>query len=185
MLLHDNPKLVKAVADKLGELIFQYNTYLLQLDGLAAIFQGEDFGYNTQTLIPPKDIREIFLPWHKKYAKMIHEKGKVYYLHSCGQISAIIEDLIEDVKIDGRHSYQDNIEPVVEAKKRYGDRIAILGGVDVDKLTTYKPPELRKYVRGIIDQCAPGGRFAIGAGNSITSYIPLENYLTMLDEALK
>ena len=116
---------------------------------------------------------------------MIHEKGKVYYLHSCGQISAIIEDLIEDVKIDGRHSYQDNVEPVTEAKKRYGDRIAILGGVDVNKLTTYTPPKLRKYVRSIIDQCAPGGRFAIGAGNSITSYIPLENYLTMLDEALK
>ena len=185
LLLYDNPKLVKAVADKLGELILQYNKYLLQLDGLAAIFQGEDFGFNTQTLIPPKDIREYFLPWHKKYAKMIHEKGKVYYLHSCGEISAVIEDLIEDVKIDGRHSYQDNILPVTEAKKLYGDRICILGGVDVHKLTTYTPPELRKYVRAIIDKCAHGGRFAVGAGNSIPSYIPIENYLTMLDEALK
>jgi len=56
--------------------------------------------------------------------------------------------------------------------------------VDVDKLTTYSPEHLRQYVRGIIDECAQGGRFAIGAGNSIPSYIPLENYLTMLDEAL-
>ncbi len=185
MLLYDNPKLVKAVADKLGELILQYNKYLLQLDGLAAIFQGEDFGFNTQTLIPPKDIREYFLPWHKKYAQIIHEKGKVYYLHSCGQISAIYEDLIEDVKIDGKHSYQDNVLPVTEAKKLYGDRICILGGVDVHKLTTFTPPDLRKYVRNIIDSCTPGGRFAVGAGNSIPSYIPVENYLTMLDEALK
>jgi len=185
MLLYDNPKLVKAVADKLGELIYQYNKYLLELDGLVAIFQGEDFGYNTQTLIPPKDIREYFLPWHKKYAKMIHEKGKAYYLHSCGEISAIMNDLINDIKIDGKHSFQDNVLPITEAKKLYGDKICLLGGVDVNKLATYEPQELRKYVRDIIDKCAPGGRFAIGAGNSIPSYIPMENYLTMLDEALK
>ncbi len=183
--LYDQPDLVKAVADKLGELIFEYNKFLLELDGLAAIFQGEDFGFNTQTLLPPDAIREYFLPWHKKYAQMIHEKGKVYYLHSCGEISAIMDDLIEDVKIDGRHSFQDNVLPVTEAKRLYGDKICLLGGVDVHKLSTLSPDELRVYVRDIIDECAPGGRFAIGAGNSIPSYISVENYLTMLDEALR
>lgn len=185
MNLYDQPDLVKAVADKLGELIFEYNKFLLELDGLAAIFQGEDFGFNTQTLLPPDAIREYFLPWHKKYAQMIHEKGKVYYLHSCGEISAIMDDLIEDVKIDGRHSFQDNVLPVTEAKRLYGDKICLLGGVDVHKLSTLSPDELRVYVRDIIDECAPGGRFAIGAGNSIPSYISVENYLTMLDEALR
>ena len=183
--LYDQPDLLKAVVDKLGELIFEYNKFLLELDGLAAIFQGDDFGFNTQTLLPPDVIREYFLPWHKKYAQMIHEKGKVYYLHSCGEVSAIMNDLIEDVKIDGRHSFQDNVMPVTEAKRLYGDKICILGGVDVHKLSTLNPDELRVYVRDIIDECAPGGRFAIGAGNSIPSYISVENYLTMLDEALR
>jgi uroporphyrinogen decarboxylase len=185
LLLYDNPELVKAVADRIGELIFQYNKHLLELDGLVCVFQGEDFGYNTQTLIPPKYIREYFLPWHKKYAQLVHEKGRVYYLHSCGEVGAIMNDLIDDVGIDGKHSFQDNVLPITEAKRLYGDRIALLGGVDVNKLASYRPDDLRKYVRGIIDQCAPGGRFAVGAGNSVPSYIPLENYLTMLDEALK
>jgi uroporphyrinogen decarboxylase len=185
LMLYDNPELVKAVADRLGELILKYNEYLLQLDGLVAILQGEDFGYNTQTLIPPKAIREYFLPWHKAFAKMIHEHGKLYFLHSCGEVSAIMDDLIEDVRIDGKHSFQDNVLPVWEAKKLYGDRVALLGGVDVGKLASYEPAELRKYVRKIIDACAPGGRFAVGAGNSIPSYIPIENYLTLLDECLR
>jgi uroporphyrinogen decarboxylase len=182
--LYDNPGLVKAVVDKLGELIYEYNRRLLELDGVTCIFQGEDFGFNTQTLIPPKDIRNYFLPWHKKYAEMTHAKGKPYYLHSCGKIDAIMEDLIEDVKIDGKHSFQDGVAPITEAKKLYGDRICLLGGVDVHKLSTYEPDNLRKYVRSVIDECAPGGRFAIGAANSIPSYIPMENYLTLLDEAL-
>jgi len=184
-MLYDNPQLFKAVVDKLGELILEYYSYLLRLDKLTAILQGDDFGGKTQTLISPDDIRKYFLPWHKKYAQMVHKKGKPYYLHSCGEVSAIMEDFIEDIKIDGKHSFEDSIMPVTEVKKLYGERICILGGIDVDKLARYSPDELRKYVRDVIDQCAPGGRFAVGAGNSIPSYIPVENYLTMLDEALR
>ena len=183
--LIDDPKLVEEVTDKIGQLIFDYNKYLLEFDKLSAIFQGEDFGFNTGTLISPEDIRKFFLPWHKKYSKQIHDIGKPYFLHSCGELSRIMDDLIDDVKIDGKHSFQDNILPITEAKKIWGDRICLMGGVDVDKLTRYSVDDLRKYVRKIIDICSPGGRFVIGAGNSITSYIPLENYLTMIDEALR
>jgi len=183
--LIDDPKLVEEVTDKIGQLIFEYNKYLLEFDKLSAIFQGEDFGFNTGTLISPEDIRKFFLPWHKKYSKQIHDIEKPYFLHSCGELSRIMDDLIDDVKIDGKHSFQDNILPITEAKKIWGDRICLMGGVDVDKLTRYSVDDLRKYVRKIIDICSPGGRFVIGAGNSITSYIPLENYLTMIDEALR
>jgi len=183
--LIDDPKLVEEVTDKIGQLIFDYNKYLLEFDKLSAIFQGEDFGFNTGTLISPEDIRKFFLPWHKKYSKQIHDIGKPYFLHSCGELSRIMDDLIDDVKIDGKHSFQDNILPITEAKKIWGDRICLMGGVDVDKLARYSVDDLRKYVRKIIDICSPGGRFVIGAGNSITSYIPLENYLTMIDEALR
>jgi len=57
--------------------------------------------------------------------------------------------------------------------------------VDLDKLTRLSPDALRRYVRTIIDECAPGGRFALGSGNSVPDYIPVENYLTMIDEALR
>jgi len=184
-LLHDDSKLVQAVTDRLGHLIYEYNRHLLDFPEISVIFQGEDLGYNTQTLLPPDAIRKYFLSWHKKFAQQAHEKDKLYFLHSCGNIDSIMEELIEEVKIDGKHSFQDNVQPVTEAKKIYGDRIALLGGVDVDKLARLKPEDLRTYVRSIIDACAPGGRFAVGAGNSIPSYIPVENYLTMLDEALR
>jgi len=181
--LVDDPALVKAVADRLGAIIAEYNRRLLEIPGIAVIFQGEDFGYNTQTLISPADIRRYFLPWHKRYAEACHGRGIPYYMHSCGCVDTIMNDLIETVGVDGKHSFQDNVLPVWEAKKRYGDRICILGGVDVHKLATFDEKSLREYVRKIIDSCASGGRFALGAGNSIPSYIPVENYLVMLDEA--
>jgi uroporphyrinogen decarboxylase len=182
--LYDQPELVSAVADRIGSLIFEYNRHLLELEGLSAIFQGEDFGFNTQTLLPPEIIRKYFLPWHAKYARQAHARGIPYYLHSCGCVDVLMDDLIDSVRIDGKHSFQDNVLPASEAKRRWGDRICILGGIDVHKLTTLSEGDLRAYVRSVIEQCAPGGRFAVGAGNSIPSYIPMRNYFTLLDEAL-
>ena len=183
IMLYDDPALFKAITDKLGGLLEEYNRRLLQFKEISAIWQGEDFGHSMGMLISPKAVREYFLPWHKKYASMCHAAGRPYFLHCCGKVDAIMEDLIEDVKIDGKHSFQDGVAPVIEWKKRYGHRIGIIGGVDVDKLCSSPPDVLRKYIRNIIDECAPGGRFAIGSGNSIPTYVPLENYLVMVEEA--
>ena len=93
-----------------------------------------------------------------------------------------MEDLIEVVKINGYHSFEDNIEPVEDFYNRYHDRISILGGVDVNLLTHGSEEEVRARCRRILDACGPGGGFAIGSGNSITNYCSIENYYTMLDE---
>lgn len=182
--LFDQPDLVRAVADRLGQLIFDYYDRLLDLDAISAIFQGDDFGFNTQLLLPPDVIRDYFLVWHRKCSELVHRKSRPYYLHSCGKIDALMNTLIEEVQIDARHSFQDNVQPVTEVKKCYGDRIGLLGGIDVHKLATMDEQPLRDYIRNVIEVCAPGGRFAVGAGNSVPSYIPIDNYLIMLDEAL-
>ncbi|MBN1346153.1 MAG: hypothetical protein JXQ73_25925 [Phycisphaerae bacterium] len=182
--LYDDPQLVQDVVDAVGQRILAYHRRLLDLDPLVAIFQGDDMGFRSGTLISPEHLRRYFLPWHKRFARLAHEAGRPYFLHSCGQLEAIMDDLIDDVGIDAKHSFEDAITPVTEMKRRYGCQIGILGGIDVDVLTRGTPDEVRRVVRATINTCAPGGRYALGSGNSIPSYIPVENYLTMLDEAL-
>jgi len=57
--------------------------------------------------------------------------------------------------------------------------------VDVNKMCVLGEKELRVYVRKILDECVPGGGYALGTGNSVANYIPTENYLAMLDEGAK
>lgn len=185
LALFDEPDLVAAVIGRIGELMVDYYRRLLELPGLIALWQGDDMGFRTATLIAPDDLRRHTLPWHRRFAEMAHEAQLPYFLHSCGQLAEIMDDLIDDVGIDAKHSFEDAITPAAEAKRLWGDRIGILGGVDVDKLTRLGGDELRKYVRKVIDDCAPGGRFAVGSGNSIPDYIPPENFLIMIDEALR
>lgn len=183
-LLVDDPELVRAITDRVGALIAAYYERILALPGLAMVLQGDDMGFRTGTLVSPRSLRELILPWHKKLAGMTHAKGIPYCLHSCGQISKIMPDLISDVGIDGKHSYEDAILPIEQAHERWGDRIACLGGVDVDLLTRGSEDQVRTRVRQIVEACAPGGRFALGSGNSIASYVPAESYLAMLDQGL-
>lgn len=183
-LLYDNPQLVKAVFQKVGKILLDFYSNIVGLPNLRGFFQGDDWGFKTATLLSPDALRKYVLPWHKEYAELAHRNGLFYFLHSCGKIEAVMPDLIEEVKIDGRHSFEDVITAVVEAKRLYGDKIAILGGVDMDKLSRLPGEKLRLYVRELLDQCAPGGGYALGSGNSVADYVPLENYLIMLEEGL-
>lgn len=55
----------------------------------------------------------------------------------------------------------------------------------MDKLSRLPEGELRRYVRKVLEGCAPGGEYALGSGNSVADYVPLENFLAMLEEGLK
>jgi uroporphyrinogen decarboxylase len=142
-------------------------------------------GFRSGTLISPDDLREFVLPGHKLMAHLSHAAGRPYLLHSCGNLDAIMEDLIEDVGINAKHSFEDTIESVVSAKGQYGDRIAVLGGIDMDFLCWASEEQVRQRVRDTLERCMPGGGYCLGTGNSVANYIPLENYLAMLDEGRK
>jgi uroporphyrinogen decarboxylase len=182
--LYDDPPLVKAIVEKVGNLFVAYYQQLAELPNLIALFQGDDMGFRSGTLARPDTLRELFLPWHKSFADISRRRGIPYFLHSCGELSALYEDLINDVGISGKHSFEDAILPAPEFQKLYGDRIATLGGVDVDILAGSTSEQVRARTRELMTICGARGRFAVGSGNSIPSYIPLENYLTMVDTAL-
>ena len=180
--LFEQRALVEAVRDKLIELNSLMIERMLQFDRVRMIWGSDDMGFRSGTLISPDDTRALFLPGHRLMAEKARAAGRLYLLHSCGNLEAIMPDLLDDVKIDGKHSFEDAIEPVTEAKRKYGDRVALLGGVDMDFLCRSDEEAIRRRVREILDVCLPGGGYCLGTGNSVANYIPLDHYLAMLDE---
>jgi len=180
--LYEQPDLVDAVFNRVGAIFHEGIKILCQFDRIPVLFGGDDMGYKTATMIQPQVLIEKCLPWHRKNVQVAHQHGKLYLLHSCGNLSAIMEPLIEDVKIDGRHSFEDVIESVIEAKRRYGDRIALLGGIDVDLMARKSEADVRRRVREVLEVCQPGGGYCLGTGNTACNYIPLDNFLAMIDE---
>jgi uroporphyrinogen decarboxylase len=180
--LFENRPLVLAIRDKLVAFYREVLAGLLSFDRVRIIWSSDDMGFRTGTLLSPADLRELVLPGHALMAKMAHAAGRTHLLHSCGNLAQIMDDLIDGVGIDAKHSFEDTIERVEDAKARYGSRIGVLGGVDVDFLCRATPEQVRERTRRTLTACQPGGGWCLGSGNSIANYMPVENYLAMLDE---
>jgi len=183
--LADDREMVAEIFSGLAKIYDSMYKTFAGFEDVGAIVISDDMGFKTQTLISPDDLREFVLPQHKKQARIVHDAGKACILHSCGNLSAVMEDIINDVKIDAKHSYEDAILPVTEAYRLYSDRISILGGFDVDRLCRSSLDEVREHTEKIIGECAGNGSYAFGTGNSVTPYVPVSNYLCMLDTARK
>lgn len=181
----DEPELVGDILENLTVLAEAAVDKAAAHPACGAIFYADDLGHTNATMVSPRFLREWVFPRQKRIADACHKHGKPFILHCCGHVDAIMNDLIETVGIDARHSFQDNIEPVEEVYRKYGDRISILGGVDVDLLSRGTPDQVRTRTREILEVCAPGGGFCMGSGNSLANFINVENYYAMLDETRK
>ena len=182
--LADDPQLVDMMFAKIGSLHRSADRQLATLDAIGALRQGDDLGFKTSTFLPPDYLRRHVFPIYKDMAASAHKAGKPFILHSCGNLAGVYEDLIEVCKIDAKHSFEDTILPVADFKKQYGKRITPLGGLDVDFICRGTEEELRKYARRNIEQCFADGWWAMGTGNSLTDYMPVQNYITLLEEAV-
>ena len=87
-------------------------------DRVGMISGSDDMGFRGGLMIPPAHMRQLVLAGHKWLAEMAHAAGRPYLLHSCGNLADIMDDLTDEVKIDGKHSFEDTIEDVREAKHR-------------------------------------------------------------------
>jgi uroporphyrinogen decarboxylase len=114
LLLYDDPDLVRAVVDRVGQTIYDAFCVFCELESVFALWLSDDMGFKTATLLQPQHLRNYILPWHKRYAELAHRTGRLFLLHSCGHVEAIMPDLIENVRIDAKHSFEDVIVPVEE-----------------------------------------------------------------------
>jgi len=180
--LYEQRELVAALAERILAINRVLARRLLAFDRVRAIWGSDDLGFRSGTLISPADLRAFVFPGHRAMAQAAHAAGRPYLLHTCGHVGEIMDELIDDVGIDAKHSFEDTIESVIDAKRRYGRRIAVLGGLDVDFLCRADEAAIRRRVRDTLDACQPGGGYLLGTGNSVANYIPLAHYLVMLDE---
>ncbi len=173
-------ELTTEIFDAVGSRLLRFYEHVAPIETVGACIVNDDWGFKNQTMFHPDFMRRWVFPWHKKMVAAIHKAGKPAILHSCGQLKAVMDDVIDDMKFDAKHSFEDQITPVEEAIKLWGDRIAIFGGVDMDFLARKSPEEIIERSKRLLDIQMTKGGYALGSGNSIPEYIPDDNYLAMI-----
>lgn len=181
--LYDDPQLVRAVVDKVGETLVSYYQGIVGYDSVGFLCSNDDWGFNTQTFLSPEDMRSYIFPWHQRIAQIAHDAAKPCILHSCGYFAQVIDDVITMMRYDGRHSYEDKICPVEEAYELLVGRIAVMGGIDMDFMTRKSPREIYDRATAMLQRSSERGGYFLGTGNSVPETIPFDNYLAMIQAA--
>ena len=176
----ERPEIVRAVVEKTGGLLVTIVTNVVQRDYVGGIWLGDDIAYTGGLMAAPHFLRTHIFPFYRDTGELCRRYGKLFLYHSDGVLADIFEDLI-DCGIQAIHPNEPTSVDVAELKRELGDRLAFLGGVDVDVLTRGTPEQVAAAARRLIRDVAPGGGFALGSGNSVTRHMPLANYRAMLD----
>ena len=186
-MMVDDPDLFTDLFHKIGDLMVNIWTVFLEryTDDFVICRFGDDLGFKTSTLISPKMIRQFIIPQYKRVIGLIKNAGKPFLWHSCGKIFSIMDDVIA-LGINAKHSNEDVIAPYDKWISLYGDRIGLLGGIDVDVLCTKASAQIVEEVfeKGRRFRATAQG-YALGSGNSIPDYVPVDGYLAMIEAAKK
>ncbi len=183
-LTADDPALVEAIFEAIGSRLVDYYRRSVPHEAVGAIIGNDDWGFKSQTMLPPDHMRRLVFPWHKQIVAVAHAAGKPAILHSCGCLTPVMDDVIDDMRYDAKHSYEDTIQPVEDAYDQYHHRIALLGGIDVDFVCRADVRQVYARSQAMLARADTDGAYALGTGNSVPEYVPDDHYFAMIRAVL-
>jgi uroporphyrinogen decarboxylase len=180
--IFDNPELLDALFDKIGNLVLSMFEYFAESDAVDVIWYSDDIAYISGLMISPAILRKYFFPWLKKIGDTAKSSNKPLIYHTDGLLFDVMDDII-DCGVDALHPIEPQAMAIAEVKQRYGDRLCLIGNIDVDLLARGSTEQVREQVRKNIEESAYNGGYCVGSGNSIPDYVKYENYIAMLEAA--
>jgi len=123
----------------------------------------DDWGLQDRLMIDPAKWREIWKPAYARVYTAAHEAGMLTLLHSCGEITSILDDLIE-AGLDVIQMDQQENMGLERLGREFGGRVTFWCPVDIQQTMAHGTlEEIRAYVRDMIKHLSrPEGGFIAG-----------------------
>ncbi len=180
LALFMQPELVKRLNDRIGDLVLSMFEYFAQSDAVDVLWYSDDIAYTNGLLVSPDMLHEYFFPWLKKIGDLAKKYNKPLIYHTDGILYDVMEDIIA-CGVDALHPIEPKAMNIGEVKKKYGDKLCLIGHVDVDLLARGTPEQVSGKVLENIKIAGYNGGYCVGSGNSVTEYVKFENYRTMIE----
>ena len=178
--LRDNPKLVERVFERVAAIQTRVTERVVAHPVIGAVLHADDLAYFSGPMVNPTVYRRYVFPAYKRMGEMCRKRGVLYLYHSDGQMKDLIGDIV-DCGFSALHPIEPKPMDGVEVKRKWGKKICLLGYIDVDLLTRGTPQEIREQTKRSLDLLARDGGYCPGSGNSVPDYVPLPNFLAMIE----
>lgn len=154
-----NPDLVGKALDLILDWQIKVAEIFISL-GVDAVRVSDDYGTQESLLMSPDLWRQLIYPRLKSLIEVYRKANLPVALHSCGNLSLIMDDLV-DLDI-AAFNIQTNANPIMKYKEKYGDSFRLWGGISThDELMWGTEDQIAKTVQEAIRKFGSDGNLIL------------------------
>jgi uroporphyrinogen-III decarboxylase len=172
--MSDDPDLIVEVLRRYAAWTMRLGPRLAEI-GFDVFWAFDDVAFNAGPMFAPRFFREVILPVQKEVARAL---PLPLITHSDGDMTSLLDDWLA-LGQQGIHPIQPDVMDIDGVKRRYGDRVCLVGNIAMDHLVHNTPDEIAAEVRDRIERIGKGGGYIISSSNSLTAAMKPENVRAM------
>jgi len=185
MGMAEDPEWVEDMVKVYIDTTLKMQEILFAKEGLPdGVFYYEDMGFKNRPFMSPAMYKDLIYPAHKLSFDFAKERKLPVIMHSCGFVEPLLPHMVEA----GLDCLQ-----VIEVKagmdllriyKEYGDRLSLMGGIDVRTLYSNDKAIIDKELESKIPIVKQGNGYCLHSDHSIPNTVDYETLVYFYEKAL-
>jgi len=147
----------------------------------SAVHWPDDMGYKHSQFFSLDTYRELLKPVHKRAVEWAHAKGIKAHLHSCGDVSPLVPELLE-IGVDALNPLEvkAGMDPVA-LKEKYGKELVLHGGINA--VLWDDKDAIVAEIEKTLPKLKESGGYIFSSDHSVPSSVSLENFREIIATA--
>ena len=182
----EDPEWVSDMANTYADLTIALQKQLFEQEGYPdGVWYYEDMGFKDRPFMSPRMYEQMIQPAHAKTIDYAHSQGLKVVMHSCGFVEPLLPGMV-DAGIDCLQVIEVKAGmDLLRINRNFGDRIALMGGMDVrtlysnDRALILK--ELEQKIPAMMETC----NYVLHSDHSIPKTVHIDSYRYFIEKGLE
>jgi uroporphyrinogen decarboxylase len=175
----DRPEFVEEFLNAIVENNLHQVRHAIRL-GCDCVYFGDDYGMQIGLIMGLPHWRHFIKPRLARMFAPVREAGKFLYMHSCGRVDSLFDDLVE-IGLNVFNPFQPEVMDVFALVPRYHGRLAFHGGMSVQKVLPFGTvQEVRDATERLLAAGAKGG-YIFSPSHAVPRDVSPENLIAMME----